>query len=105
MYCNNTDSEKEREKITMLLTDILVKDVEHCNEAVREAEKLRDIEAGFYTLGEGIDKEVFLQMESIFVGYCARLTRIAYLQGLKDFQELHLILKEDTVDILAQQIG
>ena len=44
-------------------------------------------------------------MESIFVGYCARLTRIAYLQGLKDFQELHLILKEDTVDILAQQIG
>jgi hypothetical protein len=89
----------------MLLTDILAKDIEHCDGAVREDEKLRDMEAEFYRLGEGIDKDVFLKMESMFVGYCARLTRIAYLQGLKDFQELHLILKGDTADILTQQIG
>ena len=52
----NTDSEKGRERITMLLTDILAKDIEHCDGAIREDEKLRDMETEFYRLGEGIDK-------------------------------------------------
>ena len=45
-----------------------------------------------------------LELENIFTSYMARVTRIAYLQGMKDFTELCGMLREDTQEILKKYI-
>ena len=44
-------------------------------------------------------------MEEIFSRYTARITRIAYLKGMKDFAELHITLKDDIDNILKRVEG
>ena len=46
---------------------------------------------------EGVNESKF-KLEDVFSAYIAKCIRIAYLQGMKDFAELYVILKLDTIE-------
>lgn len=87
-----------------MIKKILENDTKNCYEAISADTKLTQLDADFYeTIGKlpGADK---FKLEDIFSTYMARITRIAYLQGMKDFSELHTCLKEDTSEILKKYV-
>lgn len=83
----------------MLINRIIEEDTKNCHEAMQSDTELLELEKQFYELMQGN-----LELENIFTSYMARVTRIAYLQGMKDFTELCGILREDTQEILKKYI-
>lgn len=83
----------------MLINKIIEEDTKNCHEAIQRDVELLDYEKQFYELMQGN-----LELENIFTSYMARVTRIAYLQGMKDFAELCVILRDDTQEILKKYI-
>lgn len=83
----------------MLINKIIEEDTKNCHEAMQRDMELLELEKQFYELMQGN-----LELENIFTSYMARVTRIAYLQGIKDFAELCGILREDTQEILKKYI-
>ena len=88
----------------MLIKKILEDDTRNCYAAIKADTQLAELDKGFYGIADTMPDKDKLEMESIFSEYMARVIRIAYLQGIKDFAELHVILKEDTTDILKNYI-
>lgn len=84
----------------MLLKQMMANDQKNCYETISKDELLQNLERDFYSYRERMDIEDFIQLEEIFSEYMARVTRLAYLQGMKDFNELCLVLKENTNDIM-----
>lgn len=88
-----------------LLNNILEKDLHNCYESIKTDEMLKATEKQFYELLKDMDKDYQLAMEGIFNAFTAQAMRIAYLQGLKDFNELFIDLKADAADILTEHIN
>ena len=88
----------------MLLKQMIANDLRNCYEAASNDELLQRLESDFYDYREGMDGKEFRKLEEIFSEYMARVTRIAYLQGMKDFNELCLLLRENTNDIMEKYI-
>ena len=88
----------------MLLDKILENDTRSCYAAIKGDLELAQLNKDFYAFMDKMPDADGLKLESIFSCYMARVTRIAYLQGMKDFLELHVMLKEDTVEILNNYI-
>ena len=77
----------------MLINKIIQEDTKNCHEAMKNDAELINLEEQFYEMMQGD-----LKLENIFTSYMARVTRIAYLQGMKDFAELCEILKCKTAN-------
>ncbi len=88
----------------MLINQILENDTRNCYEAIKRDSQLAALDERFYKLAGTMPNADKLTMESIFSEYMARVTRIAYLQGMKDFAELHVILKKGTAEILDRYV-
>lgn len=88
----------------MLLKQMIANDLKNCYEATSNDELLKSLESDFYAYRNGMDGKDFTRLEEIFSEYMARVTRLAYLQGMKDFNELCLVLKENTNDIMNKYI-
>ncbi len=88
----------------MLLKQVIASDLKNCYEATSNDELLQSLESDFYSYRDKMDVSDFRELEEIFSQYMARITRIAYLQGMKDFNELHIVLKEDTNSIMKNHI-
>lgn len=88
----------------MLIRRIMENDTRNCYEAMTTDTQLAELDKAFYRLADAMPNKDKMELESVFSGYMARVIRIAYLQGLKDFQEMHVILKEDSVEILKNYI-
>ena len=88
----------------MLLKQMIANDLKNCYEATSNDELLQRLENDFYSFRNGMDGKDFTRLEEIFSEYMARVTRLAYLQGMKDFNELCLVLKENTNDIIRKYI-
>ena len=88
----------------MLLKQMIANDLKNCYEAMQDDEVLQGLEKEFYALGKKIADKDFVHLEEIFSQFMARSARIAYLQGMKDFNELCLVLREDTADIMKNYI-
>lgn len=84
----------------MLIRKLLEEDTKKCYESISTDEELSRLDDEFYKMIAKLSDADRLEMEAVFSGYMARVTRIAYLQGMKDFQEMYIILKEDTDEIL-----
>lgn len=84
----------------MLIKRIMEDDTRNCYEAMSTDTQLAELDKDFYRLADTMSDKDRLEMESVFSAYMARVTRIAYLQGMKDFAELHVILKDDVAEIL-----
>lgn len=88
----------------MLIKQILENDTRNCYEAIKNDVQLATLDERFYKLAGTMPNADKLAMESIFSEYMARVTRIAYLQGMKDFAQLHLMLKEDAKNIMEKYV-
>ncbi len=88
----------------MLLKQMIANDLKNCYEAASNDELLQSLESDFYAYRDGMDRNDFTRLEEIFSEYMARVSRLAYLQGMKDFHELCLELKENTNDIMKKYI-
>lgn len=88
----------------MLLKQMIANDLRNCYEVASNDELLQRLERDFYDYREGMDRKEFAKLEEIFSEYMARVTRIAYLQGMKDFNELCLQLRENTNVIMEKYI-
>ena len=84
----------------MLLGQILQEDVKNCKKALDSDFELRELEIRFYELLEGFDEKKYA-IEDVFSAYVAKSIRIAYLQGIKDFADLHIELKMGMEDLLG----
>ena len=89
----------------MLIRDLVDNDLEHCNKAFRQDKELRSIEVEADKLIETLEGEKAKKLEELFNAYGARTARIAYLQGIKDFRELFVELKEDTNELIDKMDG
>lgn len=88
----------------MLIAQILENDTRNCYEAIKSDSQLVELDERFYKLAGTMPNADELAMESIFSEYMARVTRIAYLQGMKDFIELHVVLRDSITDILDKYV-
>jgi len=86
----------------MILDNIMEKDLDNCKEVINGDSKLREIDAVFYDLLDRVDDSVKTKLEDAYIEYAVRAIRLAYLQGLKDFNRLCLELKEDTATIIEE---
>lgn len=86
----------------MLIDQIMEKDITNCYEAFSKDLELQALEKEFYKVLKRVEQDTRLEVESVFNAYMAQVTRICYLQGLKDFAELHLTLKESVADIISK---
>ena len=86
----------------MLIKQILENDTRNCYDAMKSDLQLSTLDERFYKLAGTMPNADKLAMESVFSEYMARVIRIAYLQGMKDFVELHVVLKNDVSDILKE---
>lgn len=86
----------------MLIQQIMEDDILNCYQVYKKDEQLKDLEKKLYEVMAKCPEDVFYDMEETVNAYGARITRLAYLQGIKDFAKLHIILKEDIHDILQK---
>ena len=87
----------------MLIKSILENDKLSCRDALAEDAQIKCIDDKFYSLLSKCQEEVYFDMERKVNEYIERVIQIVYLQGLKDFAELCIILKEDSLpDILRK---
>lgn len=89
----------------MLINKVLEDDTQNCYPAMAQDKELQVMEKEFYNIIDNLPKQERLEMEEIFSRYTARITRIAYLKGIKDFAELHITLKDDIDNILKRVEG
>ena len=86
----------------MLIEQIMDRDVDNCYEALHSDEQLKEIDDMFYSLLSECPEHIHFDMERNVSKYMARVTRIAYLQGIIDFTKLFVVLKEDAHEILQK---
>lgn len=88
----------------MLITQIMEKDVDNCYETLCNDDQLKEIDDKFYSLLSKCPEHIHFDMERNVSKYIARVTRLAYLQGIMDFTKLFVVLKEDVHDILEKYV-
>lgn len=88
----------------MLINQIIDEDTSNCYKTMSEDEQLKGMEDQFYLMLEDCSEDFKFEMERVVSSYMTRVLRIAYLQGIKDFLELFIVLKEDTRNILQKYV-
>lgn len=88
----------------MLIKQIMDDDTSNCQQALEEDAKLKNLEEKLYTILSNCPEDTFLDLEKTVTEYMARVVRIAYLQGIKDFAELFITLKKDIHEILQNHL-
>lgn len=88
----------------MLINQIIDEDTSNCYKTMSEDEQLSGLEDQFYLMLEDCSEDFKFEMERVVSSYMTRVLRIAYLQGIKDFLELFIVLKEDTRNILQKYV-
>ena len=88
----------------MLINQIIDEDTSNCYKTMSEDEQLSGLEDQFYLMLEDCTEDFKFEIERVVSSYMTRVLRIAYLQGIKDFLELFIVLKEDTRNILQKYV-
>lgn len=86
----------------MIIKDIVNNDLAHCNKAIRADKELREIEIETEGLIGKVERVTGKRLEELFIAYGARMVSIAYMQGIKDFNEMFIDLKADTNKIIEE---
>ena len=88
----------------MLIKQILDADTEKCREALERDVQLEKTDDRLYSLLSGLSDDIRFDMERTISEYMARVTRIAYLQGIVDFTKLYVVLQEEPNAILQKYV-
>ena len=78
----------------MLITKIIDEDIDSCYKVFECDMQLKTIENEFYSLLSKCSEDIGFDMERSVSEYMARVTRLAYLQGIIDFAKLFVVLKD-----------
>lgn len=87
----------------MLIQKILEGDQMSCNHALEADDLIKHIDDKFYSLLSKCEEDISFDIEMTVSEYIDRVRQITYLQGLKDFAELYVTLKEDDVLEILQK--
>ena len=88
----------------MLIQQIMEVDKPSCYQAMEKDQQLKLMEDSFYMILSECSENVSFDMERTVNAYMSRVTRIAYLQGMKDFAEMFVVLREDIHEILQKYV-
>ena len=88
----------------MLLAEILEKDMENCRLVMKNDQKLKDLEGQLDFALDSLPDKQKLEAEEKVDAYVARIIRIVYLQGIKDYAELQNMLKDGDILELLDEI-
>ena len=88
----------------MLIKKILDTDTLNCYETFENDANLKAVEGKVYSLLSTLPDGIKFDMERTISEYMARVTRIAYLQGIVDFTRLYVVLQEDPNAILQKYV-
>ena len=85
-----------------LIQKIIDNDILSCHHAFKKDEPLKNLDDNLYAMLDKCPDKIYHDLEMVVNNYVSRVIQIAYLQGLKDFAELHITLKEDVHEILQK---
>lgn len=88
----------------MLIKKIIDTDTLSCYEALENDTKMKETEGNIYSLLSTLPDDIRFDIERTISEYMARVTRIAYLQGIVDFTKLYVVLQEDPNAILQKYV-
>ena len=88
----------------MLIKQILDSDIANCYDALKNDVKLQAADDRFYSFLKKFPEDMKFDMERTVSEYMARVTRIAYLQGIVDFTRLYVVLKDNPETILQKYV-
>lgn len=86
----------------MLMKQIVDGDHADCRHAIEADAQAKALEEAYYVMISKCPEEIQFDMERVINSYAERVIQIAYLQGIKDFANLCITLKEDVLDILKK---
>ena len=92
----------QKEKDNILIKQIVDGDIASCRHAVEADAQVKELEEAYYSIMAKCPEETGFDMERAVNAYTERAIRIAYLQGIKDFANLYITLKEDVHEILKK---
>ena len=75
----------------MLITQIMDADIHNCYKVFERDMQLKKAEDEFYSLLSKCSEDIGFDMERSVSEYMARVTRLAYLQGIIDFAKLFVV--------------
>ena len=86
----------------MILSGIMENDLDSCSIAINSDKRLNELDKEFNRLLDQVDTFLKMELEEVYSSCNSRVMRIGYLQGVKDFYELCIVLKEDTDKLIKR---
>ena len=84
-----------------MLTSILAVSLKKCKEPLQKDSVLPELEAKILEFTKQLPQDSSDTMTDILSKYKARITKIAYLQGMRDIFDLFFTLSDEANEILA----
>lgn len=84
-----------------MLTSILAASLEKCKEPLRNDPVLQELDAKILEFAKQLPHDSYDNMAVVLNEYKARITKIAYLQGMRDIFDLFFTLSDEANEILA----
>ena len=86
-----------------MLTSILAASLEQCREPIHKDSIIQELDTQLIELIKQLPQDSHDNLESVIDKYKNRITKIAYLQGMKDIFDLFFTLSDEANEILAAQ--
>ena len=86
-----------------MLTSILAASLEQCREPIHKDSIIQELDTQLIELIKQLPQDSHDKLESVIGKYKNRITKIAYLQGMKDIFDLFFTLSDEANEILAAQ--
>ena len=84
-----------------MLTSILAASLEKCKEPLRNDPVLQELDTKIHEFAKQLPQDPYDNMAAILNKYKDRITKIAYLQGMRDIFDLFFTLSDEANEILA----
>lgn len=85
-----------------ILTQILENDIVNCRELIENDSEIKEVNKEIYALLGGLEQELAFSIEDKINQYGAKMTRLAYVQGMHDIVSLYDELKRPPVEIVME---
>jgi len=84
-----------------MLTSILAASLEKCKEPLRNDPVLQELDAKIHEFAKQLPQDSYDNMAAILNKYKDRITKIAYLQGMRDIFDLFFTLSDEANEIIS----
>lgn len=85
-----------------ILTQIVENDIVNCRDLIENDAEIKEVNEKLYKLLGGLNKELAFSIEDTINQYNAKITRLAYVQGMHDIVSLYEELKRPPIEIVKE---